>query len=407
VRSFDLFGTLCAGRNPAVRDGDQESHLPIAENVARVRRGDLVISDYYDAEKAQRILKEVCGLDNDLIVTHDGKAGGAVWQRLQACGQTPELHIGDDPLTDLASPLSHGVKAELAILATFTMLETEMQSRGFPGLARLMRESRLATWHEEKTFRDLQRFQSQVNLPFLFLASILVSRMAGNCKQILMSARDCYLWEYLFRTICHHCEIALDVKYFYTSRLTRYFPSDTYLRYLNELLSVPSLVVDLCGFGTSLKLAIRGRANILLLVGYENCVVPHLISGWMNEATNFAQHPMVADVEMGHPKIGCHTGEALWQPVTVNPLGVDWEAIPELQVMHKAFFQGVRAVREYDFSKDMEQSTEDVQAALVSIFGHMDDYVQALGTLTAFRVDEARATAALINARGCVEGVVV
>jgi hypothetical protein len=397
MKSFDLFGTLVVGRNPAIRDGDQDSHFPIAENVAKVRRGDLIISDFYHPEKAQRLLKEVAGLDNDLIVTEDGKATAKVWERLQACGQTPELHTGDDPITDYASPHNHGIRCELTALAKFSALEMQMAECGFPGLAQLMREARLSTWNADETLRSFQLFQAQVNLPFLFLASILVYRriLHLGCRRLLLSSRDCWLWFKLFSAFAeHHLPGAYDVIYFHTSRLTRYFPSENYERYVARLLAEPALVVDLCGFGTSLARLIGDRAETLLLVGYEGCPIPHLIHGWMNEVTNFARHPMIADVdESGNP---IHT----------NPLGIDWTAIPELAVMHAAFLCGVSAVAQHDFSRDFACPDSQVDVGLRMIFSHFDDFNVALGTLTRFRVEEAQATAELINARGG-QGIVV
>src|SRR5208282_1213868 len=134
-----------------------------------------------------------------------------------------------------------------------------------------------------------------------------------------------------------------------------------------------------------------------LLVGYEPCKVPFLIPGWLNETTNFARHPMIADVD------------AEGNPIYANPLGVDWERIPELQVMHEAFLRGVAAVQFHDFTKDFERHDNEVRAALLSVFAHFEDpaYVQALSVLTPFRIAEAQATADLIAANGKVEGVVV
>lgn len=397
MKSFDLFGTLICGRNPAIRDGDQNGHFPIAENIAKVQPSDLIISDYYDADKAQRLLKEIAGLDNALMVSHDGKATGAVWQKLQSCGQVPELHIGDDQITDFASPKTHGVRAELTTLAQLTDLETEMQRRGFTGLAALMREARLRSWQADKTMRQLQLFQTQINLPFLFLASILVHRRMAGRKQLLMSSRDCWLWLQLFSALRErHLPGDYETKYFLTSRLTRYSPSESYIRYCKRIMKLPALAVDLCGFGRSL-FALLGsdEVDLLLMVGYDPCFVDCLIPGWLNETTNFARHPMVADVD----EVG--------NPIYANPLNVDWEAIPELAVMHEAFLGAVAAVPHHDFSRDLAFPDHDVNVALRSVFGHFDDYVQALSVLTPFRVAEAQATAELLAARGLTEGVVV
>lgn len=396
MRSWDLFGTLCVGRDINKRDGEQDSHFPVAELIAQVNPHDLIISDYHTPDKALHILREVARLPNELHVSHDDKATGAIWKQLTSCGQTPTLHVGDDVITDYAAPKTHGVKAELTELAKLSDLEQEMNARGFPGLAGLMREARLVSWSPEKMARHLQLFQAQINLPFLFFASILVHRRMRPFENLLLCARDCWLWHKLFVEL--KPKMAGDwyeVEYFYTSRLTRYFPSNTYAEYLNFYLMRPSMVVDLCGFGHSLKYLLGGRAYPLLLVGYDPCHVDCIIPGWMNEVTNFARHPMVSDVDQNG------------KPVYVNPLEADWEAIPELTVMHEAFLRAVVSVKHYDFTHDMERNDSEVRDALVSIFGHFDDYVMALSLLTQFRVQEAQATSDLLAARGRVEGVVV
>ena len=393
MRSFDLFATLCAGRNPSIRDGDQDGHFPIRENIAKVTSQDLVISDYYDTDKADRILNDVCGLRNTLLVSPDGKATGETWKILVNAGQTPTLHLGDDAHTDYVVPRSHGINCELTTLAKLSPIENEMTGLGFPGLAALMREARLATWHEDKNLRELQLFQTQANLPFLFLASILVRRRAKE-RMVMMSSRDCWLWMNIYDALFEFG------RYFYTSRLTRFFPSREYSLYLDRILEGHPLIVDLCGFGTSLKKSIGDRAECILLVGYNPCEVDFLIPGWMNEVTNFARHPMIADVTAENQ------GD-LWQPVYANPLNIDWEAIPELRAMHEAFLYAVGVVKHHDFTHDFERNDDEVRAALLAAFGHFDDYVDPLSVLTEFRRNEAQATCDLILSRGLVEGVIV
>ncbi|MGD0220601.1 MAG: hypothetical protein ABSC73_09140, partial [Acidimicrobiales bacterium] len=73
MRTWDLFDTLAAGRVIGPPAGEQEHHFKLAENVARVEKGDLVVSDYYDPKKAMGVLRKVCGLQNELLVTASGK----------------------------------------------------------------------------------------------------------------------------------------------------------------------------------------------------------------------------------------------------------------------------------------------------------------------------------------------
>lgn len=400
MKSFDLFGTLIAGRDTRKRDGDQDGHFPIAETVARVERHDLVISDYYDAARAQRLLKEVAGLDNALLVSPDGKASGAVWDRLINSGQCPTLHLGDDMVTDIASAQSRKIRTQLVELGKMTAIEREMEEFGFPGLAHLMRETRLACWDDDTTMRCLQLFQAQANLPFLFLATLTVHRRMDKFRRLLMCARDCWLWSRLYNAMMHQPGFWQGVTpwyeafYFPSSRLMRYFPSENYRAYIKEQYEHgPVLVVDTCGFGTSLHKLLGDQATALLLVGYGDCAVDFLLRGWMNETSNFARHPMIADLDKN------------WNEVYANPMGIDWTGIPELNVMHQTFLRGVGVLSEYDFGQDFSANNQQIRVALETAFGTFEnpEYVEGLSALTPLRRDEAQATADLLAMRGVNE----
>jgi len=108
MNSYDLFDTLTAAPDPAIPAGDQDRHFPIAENIAKVRPQDVVVSDFYDTPKATRILRDVCGLNNKLICTENGKETGAVWNTVR-----PDHHTGDNPRTDIASAERAGIPATL------------------------------------------------------------------------------------------------------------------------------------------------------------------------------------------------------------------------------------------------------------------------------------------------------
>ena len=267
-----------------------------------------------------------------------------------------------------------------------TTREQQISDAGFPGLSKLMREARLATWHEDPAMRQLQLFQIQSNLPLLFFGSILLDRRLIGFDRVLMSSRDCWLWVQLLRALQPTLKAKYDIVYFYTSRLTRYWPSKDYRKYVDDLLSVKSLVVDLCGFGSSLK-ALVPNAQILLLIGYENCVVESMIRGWIDEASNFARHPMVADIK--------NTGE----PIYANPTGADWAAIPEIWVMHEAFLQAVKCVTNHDFSMDLSQDSDIIRTMLHDTLYKYYDCPE-LQRLSEFRIKEAIMTEGLVASRG-------
>ena len=124
MKTFDLFNTLATSRfGLDAGEVPIECHIPIAENIAKVRPGDLVVSDYYDTGKAQRILREICQLGNVLICTENGKETGAVWGGLGSEG-----HLGDNHFTDCISPKKFGILAQLTGLFRLTPEETKFKA---------------------------------------------------------------------------------------------------------------------------------------------------------------------------------------------------------------------------------------------------------------------------------------
>lgn len=204
MRSWDLFDTLVTSRKPGTPAGNEPDDrlIPIAENIAKVQPGDLVISDFDDQSKALRVLRSICGLPNKLTVTPAGKATGEVWKTLH-----PGHHTGDNAQSDVSIPRRFGITTELTELHKVTGFETSL---GAVGLA--MREARLTTWDADPTMRGLQLHQIERNFPFLLkVAHALDAKMrAEGFTRLLLCSRDAYLL----------CELMLrlfpnvDIRYF-------------------------------------------------------------------------------------------------------------------------------------------------------------------------------------------------
>jgi hypothetical protein len=93
------------------------------------------------------------------------------------------------------------------------------------------------------------------------------------CSPSIVS-RDACLWYQLQTKVRDlHDNARYDVRYFYTSRLTRYFPSASTLKYIHVMLTDEALVVDLCGSGQSLRRILTCsplNPSLSLLVGYTS-----------------------------------------------------------------------------------------------------------------------------------------
>ncbi len=92
------------------------------------------------------------------------------------------------------------------------------------------------------------------NIPLLLLTSVylkLLSQKIG-ATNILFSSRDCYYLSRIFNLLREKAGWSVASEYFYTSRICRVSPSDSYLKYFKARASSNTLVVDLCGTGWSL-----------------------------------------------------------------------------------------------------------------------------------------------------------
>lgn len=303
-----------------------ENLFPIAEHVAEVRPGDIVVSDMYLPEEViEAIVRSVAGLKEvSVFVSPHGKRRGTVWPALQERFEITE-HLGDNAETDIRSPAAFGIPARHTAVSAPTRLEAEVASLGLPRLAEGMREARLRGWCPDPVERELQRVQAGVNAPMLLAASVLVLRAArqAGVSQILASGRDCYLWLHLLRFLQERIAPGIRTEYFLTGRLPRSFPSADYAAYVRRLVAAgPSFVLDICGTGWSLQrlceqLGLEG-VQPLLIQKMKDAALRRRYEGWgpttgtvpvlallnpdhsydneLVELANPAPHPTVLDV---------------------------------------------------------------------------------------------------------------
>ncbi|MBB5060750.1 hypothetical protein HDF16_005486 [Granulicella aggregans] len=373
MKSWDLFDTLVAARDINIPSGDQPEgfHFPIMDAVSCVGQDDLIISDYYDFAKADRILRAVTGLKNRLVVGRHIKASGRIWRFLSV-----DEHTGDSP-REIASARRFGIKGNLVRRADLTNMESYLYDAGCRGLALVLREARLTTAVTEDS--DIKLLQLQGNVPFLFAASLLLHRkaIAQQIETILMCSRDSYLWI----TMLHAVQGLLDsvpygTQYFFSSRLMRYRSTPHTLAYTKDLLRGRSAIVDLCGSGYSLKAFcnhLDPRPLLWLAVAYKRegwpySGVPYAIQ-WRGKTTlelaNLAPHPMVGDV------IGCGHDRG-YSPVYINPTFTRWDTSPVIKAMHNAFYLALKLFPEYDFTSDLLVESDLLRDVMTRCLGEMD-----------------------------------
>lgn len=329
---YDTLGARWPAFAPRIEDAmrlelaiERENLFPIAEHVAEVEAGDLVVSDMYLPRPfVASLLRDTAGLRHaTLVLTARGKRSGRVWPALRRHHEIRE-HLGDNPTTDQRSPQAAGIPARLTSVAAPTPDETAVAAQGLPRLAEAMREARLRSWHEDAEMRALQGLQAGANAPMLLLAAAWALRRAreDGIARLLPSSRDCHLWTGLLAALAPRMAPGCTVSYFYTGRLPRAFPSADYADYARRMTAgEPSWILDLCGTGWSLqrlceqaglertRILLIHRPEMALRETYEGfgptrgLVAPEAIippAAALNhtvvELANSAPHPTVLDV---------------------------------------------------------------------------------------------------------------
>lgn len=356
--------------------------IPVAENLEQVRDGDLLISDMYLSERAIRDLLDRAGLRKNvgLVVTAHGKRSGDIWPKVAGKFSITE-HLGDNAHADVHMARSFGLLATHTRVTDPSQVERWLLDLGLSDLAEVLREARLATWHENPVLRRLQLAQVQLNLPILILSSLRLARLAKRleAERILFASRDCNLWLELFQAMAAPLEVSSEAVYFYTSRHARVNASADYGRYARERLSKRSIIADVCGTGWSMS-------NLLSTLGLSDQYL--FFTHWMPVAPSYLAHSpvqqtCVVDAVIGPSREGvsnvhlemCNYAEhgsvrdvAFVGGAAVPVFDVDRRSASGLAAVaeqRRAFFAGVDALRR----NPLEQSlglTDEVIGELVA-----------------------------------------
>jgi len=302
-----------------------EQVIPIAENLARVRHGDVLISDMYLGETNIRRLLDRAGMSakTSLVVSSAGKSSGRIWPEVLDEIAIDE-HLGDNAHSDNAVPQKFGIATRLTATHRPSAVEQALLACGLDGLAQLCRHTRLATWSSDADTRGLQVTQANLNFPLLLLGSVILARtmQTQHLSNAAFSSRDCDCWLPLFRRIARQMGCDIEASYYYTSRLAKMQPSPDYIAYSRSMIGRNAIVVDLCGSGWSLAhlaevLDLRELPTFFLhklpsIRTYEarsqspdtcrfHTVITADVPGLSNtelEMANYADHPMVTDVRL-------------------------------------------------------------------------------------------------------------
>jgi hypothetical protein len=283
--------------------------FPIAENVARVRPGDRIVSDTYFSEWQIRKLAERIGLpaDIELVVSWDAKWTGRWWRTSAA--REAALHVGDNARSDHAQPKAAGVKAERYTGGMPTPQEAAWEKAGLWEIAAAARSARLQNPHPRGS--DEGRWwdgAAAANVPFLLTAAALVHDFAAIAQphRLAFVSRDAILLGEIYRRV-----YGQTVAIFHASRETLRRPSEAFVKYARAMAD-GGLFVDLHGTGrTVAEFTKRTSVSLpyLFVCGQRRlqahahalAVLKTIGTGTAIEVMNYHDEGRVVDVVDGRP----------------------------------------------------------------------------------------------------------
>ncbi|MBX7066115.1 MAG: hypothetical protein K1X28_02680 [Parachlamydiales bacterium] len=241
---------------------DLNQIFPIHETLNQIEHGDLIVSDtYYDLSQVQQILKKI-GLKKKVHIyaTPAGKYFGTVWEGIKKKHQIIS-HLGDSLHSDVEMALSKEIPGQHYAGSTPTAIEKAMIEFGQNELGCLMRTLRLQNpYPKDSPEYLLWNEQTQLNVPLLIQASLYLSDFCQKKKKsrVLFTSRDGCLWIQIFKTLFPHYESI----YYFSSRYTYLYPTQSFVEYVKSIYSDESVIADTNGSGKSCQFFFRNHMKI-------------------------------------------------------------------------------------------------------------------------------------------------
>jgi hypothetical protein len=239
--------------------------FPIAETVSKVHPGDIIITDMYlPYSFIENIVYKKCGLQGiSIFLSSHGKSHGTIWPKVKT-QNTILRHYGDNLHSDVNQAKKHDITPIHVSLHNWTFSENALNSAGMVDYSKVIRKCRLSTFTFDKVMRESQLVQYELNIPFLFLSSILLIRHAKKIKAttLLMCGRDCNLWIGLMRYVVSLSDYKPEINYFPSSRELFLKNDPNYLAYFHHIRGDRNIIVDISGTG-------RTPTNFIAKIGAQ------------------------------------------------------------------------------------------------------------------------------------------
>ena len=241
-----------------------EQAIPIVENINKVKSGDVLISDMYLPDDVIRRMLEKCGLfvPVELIITNNGKSGGAVWQRLRDQGVYLS-HVGDNQLSDVKKPREFQFASSWSIFGRPTQFESDLLKVDFD-FAAYLRSIRLANpFDEELKHRYWTLFVINVGCLMLMVQLIDKIQKHYDFEYLGFCGRDTYYMRQLYNRLKQDRNepVPANNYIYYSRKLIANSDSEMLKYFSSEINGRRSLLIDLTGTGVNLHM-FRDKAKL-------------------------------------------------------------------------------------------------------------------------------------------------
>lgn len=235
-----------------------QGSIPVRKNLDRVQHGDMLISDMYLPAAAILQLVRSVGMDKQVTLyqSNGDKSNGSVWPRLK---NKPEVHLGDNRVSDYERPTAAGVNAEWYNPATeLNAVEHTLVDIDQLSLALLTREIRLG---ENYTGLGNEYFSSanNHNLPLLFFLAEMINKHYGN-RNLVFLGRDCQLLHRLYNAYYDSA-----ASYLPFSRQVAYDTPEAAVQYLKTHSPENPLFIDISSTGGTWE-KLQSGLNVLVAI---------------------------------------------------------------------------------------------------------------------------------------------
>jgi len=246
----------------------------IETNCNRVKDGDILISDMYLSENDIMKLLKHHGFNKKvkLYASPNGKSSKKIWPKLMEMYNI-NLHLGDNEHSDVNSPKSFGINAELTTIHKFSNTELFFYNNNYKDFSLLIREFRHKNPYDINT-NNYQLYNDQIlfNIPCLIMYSHSLYELLLTEKRtrVLLLTRDGCLLKHIFKLLYPDIE-CMELN---SSRRIHRTANEEYKNYLKSMYNHETcLIADLYGgfeSGRNLYKELFGEYPRVHLFGYIN-----------------------------------------------------------------------------------------------------------------------------------------